>query len=326
MPKPKGIVVRIVIWIALFSLIFSGCKKEEKKDEKTEESVRLSKAGESCAKTADCEAPLRCISQVCQGESTEEVKEQPTLAPSEEVSQVAAVIEAVAEAKEVEEELLDEEEGEDTTAKTAKSADSDSKKKNKVAVSKGDLLLDEESKKALAEILNSDSTDFNLGLEQPFAGEGFKGVGDEGIGTGGGGDSVGYIGGIGEVETGSGTPMTGSLGEKRKKKGARLKIGAGMSSGFCSKSDVKKKIRRRKGALRACYEKRLQVNPNLHGKITPRWTINVEGKVEDASVSNDSLGDSAVSNCVLRVIRRIRFAKPEGGVCVVQWPFTFSSK
>ena len=35
--------------------------------------------------------------------------------------------------------------------------------------------------------------------------------------------------------------------------------------------------------------------------------------------------DGKVTNCVLRVLRRMRFQKPDGGICVVQWPFVFNS-
>ena len=51
----------------------------------------------------------------------------------------------------------------------------------------------------------------------------------------------------------------------------------------------------------------------------------LEGKTSGVSVTSNSLGDSQVSNCVARVLRRMRFRKPEGGICVVQWPFVFNS-
>ena len=64
--------MRFTLWITLLTLLLSGCGEEKKKtDDKAEEestkeeSVRLSKAGESCANTIDCEEPLGCISQVC---------------------------------------------------------------------------------------------------------------------------------------------------------------------------------------------------------------------------------------------------------------------
>ena len=39
---------------------------------------------------------------------------------------------------------------------------------------------------------------------------------------------------------------------------------------------------------------------------------------------DDSMHNNAVSDCVLRSIKRIRFMKPEAGICVIQWPFVFS--
>jgi TonB family protein len=62
----------------------------------------------------------------------------------------------------------------------------------------------------------------------------------------------------------------------------------------------------------------------LTGKITFRWTIDTEGRVSDASMTDSSIGNTAVEQCVLRTIRNMRFAKPEGGICVVQWPFVFN--
>jgi len=41
-------------------------------------------------------------------------------------------------------------------------------------------------------------------------------------------------------------------------------------------------------------------------------------------VVSSSLGNAAVEQCVLQTIRRMKFEKPEGGVCVVQWPFVFN--
>ncbi len=56
-----------------------------------------------------------------------------------------------------------------------------------------------------------------------------------------------------------------------------------------------------------------------------RRTIALDGKTTSVSVTSNTLGDSKVSNCVARVLRRMRFRKPEGGICVVQWPFVFNS-
>jgi outer membrane biosynthesis protein TonB len=136
--------------------------------------------------------------------------------------------------------------------------------------------------------------------------------------------TAGPIHGVGKISTGGGTGMHASLGKKSRRRAGKIRIGSGRSSGFCKKSDLARKIRRRAGAIRACYERRLQVNPRIQGKVNVRFTVGASGAVQSASASG-SLSDGAVRSCIVRTIRRIRFAKPEGGVCVVQWPFVFNS-
>lgn len=105
----------------------------------------------------------------------------------------------------------------------------------------------------------------------------------------------------------------------------KLRIGAGKSVGSCKKADIARIVRRRAHAIRACYERRLGVDPHLAGKLVVRWTVGANGRVSQASVASSSLGDSAVGSCVLRVVRRMAFQKPRDGVCTVQWPFVFQA-
>jgi TonB family protein len=75
-----------------------------------------------------------------------------------------------------------------------------------------------------------------------------------------------------------------------------------------------------------CYEKGLASDPNLYGKITVTFGINAVGRVHDASVMQTSLQDNNVEQCLLRVVRRIRFPKPKGGgEVVVTYPFLFTT-
>jgi hypothetical protein len=92
----------------------------------------------------------------------------------------------------------------------------------------------------------------------------------------------------------------------------------------CDKGDISMKVRASAASLRACYETQLISRPTLAGKVTVRWTINGAGKVENDKVVDDSMNNSAVSDCVQRTIRRIHFSKPAVGVCVIQWPFVFN--
>ena len=157
-------------------------------------------------------------------------------------------------------------------------------------------------------------------------GSGSGGMVFKGTGTGGGGDGYGRIHGLGKIDTGlgHGTGLSAGLGRKKIKKRGKLKIGSGRTAGFCRKADIANVVRRRSGSIRACYEQRLQVNGNLRGKLTVRWTIGLQGTVTSATAVSNSVEDAAMTGCILRNVRRMRFPKPEGGICKVQWPFVFN--
>ncbi len=185
---------------------------------------------------------------------------------------------------------------------------------------------------AVAEVLQGDMAAMSSKLGVAMGGEGSEfvlghgagGMGFTGDGSGGGGDGAGRIMGMGDIDTGGGQGVKAGLGDKGKKRVGNVSLSGSTSSGFCKKSNIESVVRRRASAIRACYEQRLQVKKDLQGKIAVRWTIDTEGKVSSASATSDSMGDGETTNCLLRTIRRMTFEKPEGGVCVVQWPFVFS--
>ncbi len=187
---------------------------------------------------------------------------------------------------------------------------------------------------AMSNILASNTNSLQSKLAIAMAGSGTEfvmgsgagGMGFRGTGTGGGGEGgFGRIHGLGKIDAGGGGLGTGvGLGNKGMKKVGKINVGSGTSAGFCQKENISSVVRARANAIRACYEQRLQVNPNLAGKLTARWTIAVSGSVSQASLASNTVGDGAVGECVLRVVRRMQFAKPEGGVCIVQWPFVFN--
>lgn len=157
-------------------------------------------------------------------------------------------------------------------------------------------------------------------------GHGSGGMGFRGTGSGGGGTGYGRLHGLGAIDTGGGTGRNANIGIGRKtsKKVAKIGIATGQSTGGCDKGDIAKNVRARAAALRACYETQLLAKPDLAGKITVQWTITGEGSVTGEKSVSDTLSNNAVSDCVLRAIKRIRFMKPEAGICVIQWPFVFS--
>ncbi len=151
-------------------------------------------------------------------------------------------------------------------------------------------------------------------------GMGFRGTGSGGGGTGG----YGRIHGLGRVDTGGGMGMRAGLGSKKGRKVGEIKISGGGSQGFCQKGNIEAVVKQRAGAIRACYESELQLRDDLSGKVVIRWTIDPEGRVDGASVTNSTMSNEKVERCMMTVIRRMRFQKPDSGICIVQWPFVFS--
>ncbi len=158
-------------------------------------------------------------------------------------------------------------------------------------------------------------------------GHGSGGMGFRGTGSGGGGaGGYGRIHGLGAIDTGGGTGRRANvgIGRKKRKRVAKLRLAGGRSTGGCDRGNIAKNVKRRASALRACYEMQLLSKPNLKGKVTVQWTITTEGRVKGEKVVGNSLKNNSVTDCVMRTIRRIRFKKPDAGICVIQWPFVFA--
>jgi hypothetical protein len=89
---------------------------------------------------------------------------------------------------------------------------------------------------------------------------------------------------------------------------------------------VNKMIGERFGEVRACYERRLKMNPLLQGDLDLAISISTAGKVTGIGVNSDSIRDAEMLDCVRRAIRRWTFPKPEGGRAVIAKNFKFKPK
>ncbi len=257
--------------------------------------------------------------------------------------------------EETEEEELEGDE-EDTTGKKASGeegkfgdADTDPNKQSKVPKMDGKMVDKIDVKNlgiakvlggqqaltgALGTIMAGDTGALNSKMAVAMSGEGGElvighgsgGMGFRGTGSGGGGSGYGRIHGLGAIDTGGGTGRNANvgIGRKKAKKVAKVNIAGGRSTGGCDKGDIAKNVKRRAAALRACYEMQLMSKPSLQGKVTAQWTIDTEGNVKNPKIVSDSMNNSSVTDCVLRTLGRVRFKKPDAGICVIQWPFVFS--
>jgi outer membrane biosynthesis protein TonB len=141
-----------------------------------------------------------------------------------------------------------------------------------------------------------------------------------------GGSGTGGPVGIGEV---GGVEVGGGGGKIAKRRGPRIRVKMKMSKpqiddGDLDPSSVARKIRARRRAFQACYERELKRNPSLKGKLVLEVTVGENGRVVDIEVTDNAL-NNAVANCIKGKMRSIRFPKPEGGEATFSYPFIFAS-
>ena len=98
-----------------------------------------------------------------------------------------------------------------------------------------------------------------------------------------------------------------------------------IAMGSLDKSLIKKVIDQNKNKIIYCYEKELQKNPNLGGKLNIKFTIATDGSVSHVKVDKSTLASPVVGQCIAKRFKDFKFAKPTGnGIVVVRYPFVFS--
>lgn len=157
----------------------------------------------------------------------------------------------------------------------------------------------------------------------------------EGIGTkmkegaSGKGESIVGIAGVGTKGRGTGTTGygTGGIG---KKGSVDIEVG-GEGAGFVGSIDkeaIRRVIRAHLREIRTCYERALQRQPDLYGKIVFSWVIAEKGRVQSARVTSNDLGSSEVANCIKAKLQTWTFPEPPPNTLaeVDSYPFVFASQ
>lgn len=95
-------------------------------------------------------------------------------------------------------------------------------------------------------------------------------------------------------------------------------------TGGLAQEQIDSVIKRNQGQMIYCYEKGLQKNKKLKGRVSLSFVINGSGKVKVANVKQSNLHSQTVENCVVSKLKRFKFPKPAGKVNVkVTYPFVF---
>lgn len=102
-----------------------------------------------------------------------------------------------------------------------------------------------------------------------------------------------------------------------------MDVARAIITGPCLMEDIGQNVRARVYGIRECYGHELVVQPDRAGTVMFKWTINGDGRVDGLMVTGDTMGSEAFADCLRQKLRRIRFMKPEEGVCSVEFPFSF---
>jgi outer membrane biosynthesis protein TonB len=156
---------------------------------------------------------------------------------------------------------------------------------------------------------------------------GVGGLGARGGGAGGGGTGLG-IGGLGSHGSGRGRGGSGQFDLGGKGKGeTKVVPGKTTIKGGLSADEIGRIIRRHWNEIKYCYEKELNKDPNLAGKVAIFFVIDPMGDVAEARVSETTLNNSGAEQCMLSNVKRWKFRSPDGGgVVEVNYPFIFTAQ
>ena len=110
--------------------------------------------------------------------------------------------------------------------------------------------------------------------------------------------------------------------------GAALRTEAGdaivLGFGSLDKSVIDRVVRMRLNQVRACYERGLQLRPELAGKVVVKFVIGKDGTVSSLRMRSSTLGDETVEACIEKRMITMIFPEPTGGgTVVVSYPLVF---
>ncbi len=159
------------------------------------------------------------------------------------------------------------------------------------------------------------------------AGTGGLGVSDSGRGGSGESESIGMA----KVTTrgrdgGERGPLPeADLGETDEQTPSAVVPGPPEVGGSLDEEIIRRVVRQHRRQIAYCYEKELQKDKTLAGRIKVHFTIAPSGDVVSATIGASSMNNRAVESCITNKIRHWAFPAPEQpGLVTVKYPFNFS--
>lgn len=129
---------------------------------------------------------------------------------------------------------------------------------------------------------------------------------------------------VSDYAVGKGSGVLGCLGTKGRGGGSGRAYG--MVMGSMSKSSIQSVIRKNISRVNRVYERALQKDPGLKGKIVVSFVVGPKGTVTSARITYSTIKSLEMQAEILKVIKSLKFPKPAGGgIIQVSYPFIFQS-
>jgi hypothetical protein len=123
------------------------------------------------------------------------------------------------------------------------------------------------------------------------------------------------------------TPDAGTEPNKGAKKVAST--GGGGCSADCTGTPAPQfasQLQALAGRARGCYERALQHNEQLGGRLSVSIKVGTSGQACSANVTSNQTGDPGLSTCVAQIFRSSTYAAPKNGCVDAQVPLNFVPK
>ena len=146
-------------------------------------------------------------------------------------------------------------------------------------------------------------------------------------GVGGGNDTGKQVAtGLEKQDAGGAGPKLNAEVKAKDQKVIRVGGGSAGAEGELPPEVIKKVLSDKSGAVKACYQKELQSNPDLAGSIKVKFVINPAGQVVGVKIESSNIDNSKVEECITTLIKSMRFPQAKGGgITTVNKTFTFKS-
>ena len=147
-----------------------------------------------------------------------------------------------------------------------------------------------------------------------------------GEGVGAGGTEVGTIDSVDTRGRDDGYGRDGAEhGDYREGTPVSVDVGPILVMGM-DRSLIDAVIKSHMNQIRHCYQRQLQRDPSLGGKVTVAFVIAGSGQVASDKVKRSSMEDAAVHSCLVRTFHRMQFPEVKGGGIVqVSYPLIFEA-